>query len=102
MRTQELSHHEHTRDSVTAVVTGILSEILARPSDELLPEATLDQLDVDSIVIVELVLGIQKELGVRVELGVITPESTIEEAAQHVMPLLLTEAGPTGTQRQES
>lgn len=73
---------------VLPAVALCLSHILGSDAAAVPPEATLESLDIDSIVIVELILGIQKDLGVKVELGDITPADTVSAVAAHVAGLL--------------
>lgn len=74
--------------AVEQTLQSLLATILGTSGDLVSPDATLEALEIDSIVIVELVLGIQTELGVRVDLGVITPSDTLVSAAEKVDLLL--------------
>ena len=76
------------QEEVVRVVTTLLCAILGTDPGSVRPDESLEALDIDSIVIVELILGIQKELGVRVELGRITPQDTVTSAAAVVAGLL--------------
>jgi acyl carrier protein len=82
-------------DDVAVTLTELLATLLAVPAASVPAEATLDSLEIDSIVIVELVLAIQTALGVRVELGVITPDDSVATAAGHVHALLAAPAAAT-------
>lgn len=78
---------------VERTIRSLLATILGTPDDSVSRDVALEALEIDSIVIVELVLGIQTELGVRVDLGVITPADTVVSTAAKVEHLLHTDAG---------
>jgi acyl carrier protein len=78
----------HGSTDVLPAVALCLSRILGSDPAAVTPEVTLESLDIDSIVIVELILGIQTDLGVKVELGDITPADTVAAVAAHVAGLL--------------
>ena len=47
-------------------VASLLSERLGVPADDIKPEATFDELDLDSLDLVEFALGAEEEFGVRI------------------------------------
>ena len=47
-------------------VASLLSERLGVPADDINPEATFDELDLDSLDLVEFALGAEEEFGVRI------------------------------------
>ena len=47
-------------------VSTLLSERLGVPADDISPEATFDELDLDSLDLVEFALGAEEEFGVRI------------------------------------
>lgn len=47
-------------------VASLLSERLGVPADDITAEATFDQLDLDSLDLVEFALGAEEEFGVRI------------------------------------
>lgn len=60
----------------------ILVEKLGVPADAIGSHVTLDDLDIDSLLVVEFALLVKKEFGVRLEDGEITPALTIANTAQ--------------------
>lgn len=47
-------------------VSTLLSERLGVPADDISPDATFDELDLDSLDLVEFALGAEEEFGVRI------------------------------------
>ena len=47
-------------------VATLLSERLGVPADDISPDATFDQLDLDSLDLVEFALGAEEQFGVRI------------------------------------
>jgi acyl carrier protein len=60
----------------------ILVEKLGVPADAISSHVTLDDLDIDSLLVVEFALLVKKEFGVRLEDGEITPALTVAGTAQ--------------------
>ncbi|MFJ8677140.1 phosphopantetheine-binding protein [Streptomyces sp. NPDC093589] len=58
----------------------LLSEKFGLPEDEILAGATFDELDIDSLVLVELSLLVRKELGVVLAEGDLQSSFQIEDA----------------------
>lgn len=59
---------------------SILTDKFGVPADETVNGvATLDELGLDSLALVELLLDLQKKLGLSIEQGVILPEQTLDE-----------------------
>ena len=50
--------------------------------DDLRPDATYDELDIDSLVLIEFALIIKKEFGVTLVEGELTPDFTVAQTAQ--------------------
>lgn len=68
------------QDRLFAVITNSMGV----PADELTPEATLDDLELDSLALVELSVVVQKEFGVAVDDTALTPESTLSELLRQI------------------
>ncbi|WP_211239292.1 acyl carrier protein [Actinokineospora inagensis] len=62
-------------------ITELLSEDFGIPRAELAGEGTFEQLDIDSLVLVELALKIKKEWGVLLAEGELEPTHTVADAA---------------------
>ncbi|MEY9877209.1 acyl carrier protein [Streptacidiphilus sp. MAP12-33] len=58
-------------------LNGLLTAKLGLVADDLRPEATLEELDLDSLALIELSVLIQKEFGVLVDDTALTPEATL-------------------------
>jgi acyl carrier protein len=63
-------------------LTALLNSRFGVPSDELRPDATFDELDLDSLALVELVMVVQKEFGVPFGEDEISPQATVADAAR--------------------
>lgn len=63
-------------------LAGILVNYFGIEADEVLPEATFADLDLDSLAIVELALVIEKEFGVAIREDEVTPKATVTDALQ--------------------
>jgi acyl carrier protein len=50
--------------------------------DDLRPDATYDELDLDSLVLIEFMLIIKKEFGVALKEGELTPDFTVTQTAE--------------------
>ncbi len=60
----------------------ILTDRFGVPTEDIEPGVTFDELAVDSLIIVELVLVLRKELGIALSDWELTPDLTIEQAAK--------------------
>jgi acyl carrier protein len=65
-------------------VVGILTELHDAPADRIRPEATLGELDVDSLTTVEIGIRIERDLGVTVGDDELQPDLTLGEIARLV------------------
>ncbi|GAB2519484.1 acyl carrier protein [Nocardiopsis aegyptia] len=57
----------------------IFSTVAGVPLEELATDATLDSLDVDSLLLIELTVAVQKRTGVVIEETDMVPEATLGE-----------------------
>ncbi|MFD6418504.1 phosphopantetheine-binding protein [Streptomyces sp. NPDC060194] len=67
------------RLSVDAVVKEVLSGKFEVPAGDLVPDATLGSLDLDSLSLAELALALQEELGFKVEEHEAAKDTTVGE-----------------------
>ncbi|MYY06576.1 MULTISPECIES: acyl carrier protein [unclassified Streptomyces] len=51
------------------------------PTDEVTPDTTFDAMEIDSLLLEELALRLQKVFGIEIETGELVPEHTVGEAA---------------------
>ncbi|MCC3774205.1 acyl carrier protein [Streptomyces sp. UNOB3_S3] len=61
-------------------VVSILSEKFGLPEEEILSGAVFEELDIDSLILVELGLVLRKEMGVVLQEGELKPTHTIDDA----------------------
>ncbi|WP_030153716.1 acyl carrier protein [Streptomyces sp. NRRL S-244] len=64
---------------VTRVIT-VLGE-LDVPTADVTPDTTFEAMEIDSLLLEELALRLQKTFGVEIEMGELVPEQTVAEAA---------------------
>jgi len=65
---------------ITARILTILTE-LDVPTAGVTPETTFEAMEIDSLLLEELALRLQKSFGIEIEIGEIVPEQTVAEAA---------------------
>ncbi|WP_327285447.1 acyl carrier protein [Streptomyces sp. NBC_01205] len=65
--------------TVSRVVT-VLGE-LDVPTADVTPDTTFEAMEIDSLLLEELALRLQKTFGVEIEMGELVPEQTVAEAA---------------------
>jgi acyl carrier protein len=70
--------------SIEAQVTEILSGQFGIPRDEIRPDATMADLDVDSLTMVEFGLVAQKTFGVKIPEDAITAEHTVGDLVRMI------------------
>lgn len=58
-------------------IAGILAKLHGAPADRIRPEATLGELDVDSLTTVEIAIRIERDLGVTVGDDELRPDLTL-------------------------
>ncbi|GAA2465341.1 acyl carrier protein [Streptomyces mauvecolor] len=73
-----------TSFDLKARLVAILGEKFGLPEDEVLSGATFDELDIDSLVLVELSLILRKELGVDLAEGDLDSSFRIDDAVAAV------------------
>ncbi|MGY6019974.1 acyl carrier protein [Streptomyces spinosirectus] len=65
-------------------IRATLISIFRIPEDQLSPDVTLEQLDLDSLALAEFVLVLEERLGVQAEGGRATRTTTLAEVAAHL------------------
>lgn len=68
------------QQSLKHSVSALISEKFGLPEEELLSGATFDELDIDSLILVELSLILRKEMGVVLQEGDLKSSFTLDEA----------------------
>lgn len=69
-------------------VHSALTATFRIPEDELHPQATLAQLDLDSLALAEFALVLEERLGVKIQSEHATGDTTLAEVADHLRTLL--------------
>ncbi|MFE1027046.1 acyl carrier protein [Streptomyces sp. NPDC058818] len=72
---------------------SILSSAFRIPEDEIRPDLTLGQLDLDSLALTELVLIVHERFGVKVDSAYASRSTTVAQVVDHLDTL---RAGDTG------
>ncbi|MEW1866835.1 acyl carrier protein [Streptomyces caelestis] len=65
-------------------VRSILTSAFRVPEDEIRPERTLEQLDLDSLALTELVLVLHERFGVRIDGAYAARGTTVAQVADHL------------------
>ncbi|GAA3773030.1 hypothetical protein GCM10022403_005230 [Streptomyces coacervatus] len=73
----------HATDTY-GVVCAALTSTFRIPEDELSPDVTLEQLELDSLALAEFVLVLEERLGVRADSGAATRSTTLAEVTAHL------------------
>lgn len=73
-----------TYDTVRSLLTGAFRI----PEDEIRPELTLEQLDLDSLALAELVLVVHERFGVRISNEYASRTTTLAQVVDHLDALL--------------
>ncbi|GHF69344.1 hypothetical protein GCM10010218_58440 [Streptomyces mashuensis] len=76
-----------TDAEVLATIRTVLTTTFQVPDDEVTPEATLEQLEMDSLALAEFALVLEERLGVRLRGEQATRSTTLAEVAAHVRAL---------------
>ncbi len=63
-----------------SLINMLISEFEVNPTD-LRPDVTFDELGVDSLVLIEMAVAIERDSGIAVGDGLLTSEQTIEQSA---------------------
>ncbi|WP_243793863.1 acyl carrier protein [Saccharopolyspora gloriosae] len=61
-------------------IVAVLKELNV-PTADVTPDTTFEAMEIDSLLLVELALRLQKSFGIEIETGELVPEQTIAEAA---------------------
>ncbi|MGC9381268.1 acyl carrier protein [Streptomyces sp. MH13] len=75
-------------------VRSILTSAFRVPEEEVQPGLTLEQLDLDSLALTELVLILHEQFGVKIDNEYASPGTTVAQVADHLDAL---RTGTTGT-----
>ncbi|MYR03356.1 MULTISPECIES: phosphopantetheine-binding protein [unclassified Streptomyces] len=67
--------------SVTTMIIDILTGKFEVPSEEVTPGTVLEDVEVDSLALLELSLILEKRLGISIDEGTLRSTQTVEEAA---------------------
>ena len=65
-------------------LADIIGEVVGRPGEEIGPGAVLSEIGVDSLAMIEVLLGIEQHLGVRVEDADVAALTTYDALAAYV------------------
>ncbi|MFI6146100.1 acyl carrier protein [Streptomyces sp. NPDC051109] len=66
--------------SIVSRVVTVLGELDVSTAD-VTPDTTFEAMEIDSLLLEELALRLQKTFGVEIEMGELVPEQTVAEAA---------------------
>ncbi|KMO97754.1 acyl carrier protein [Streptomyces roseus] len=66
--------------SIVSRMVVVLGE-LDVPTADVTPDTTFEAMEIDSLLLEELALRLQKTFGVEIEMGELVPEQTVAEAA---------------------
>ncbi|GAA3311252.1 phosphopantetheine-binding protein [Streptomyces cinereospinus] len=67
-------------DSVAGRIIVLLTELNV-PTADVTPDTTFEAMEIDSLLLEELALRLQKSYGIDIETGELVPEQTVAEAA---------------------
>lgn len=67
-------------NSIVGRIVVVLGE-LSVPTGDITPATTFDAMEIDSLLLEELALRLQKTFGIQIEMGELVPEQTVAEAA---------------------
>ncbi|MFE2143769.1 MULTISPECIES: acyl carrier protein [unclassified Streptomyces] len=67
-------------NSIVSRMVTVLGE-LDVPTADVTPDTTFEAMEIDSLLLEELALRLQKTFGVEIEMGELVPEQTVAEAA---------------------
>lgn len=67
-------------NSIAGRIVVVLTE-LDVPTADVTPDTTFEAMEIDSLLLEELALRLQKSFGVQIETGELVPEQTVAEAA---------------------
>jgi acyl carrier protein len=67
-------------DSIADRIVMVLAELNV-PTADVTPDTAFEAMEIDSLLLVELSLRLQKSFGIEIEIGELVPEQTVAEAA---------------------
>jgi len=67
-------------NSIASRIVVVLAELTV-PTADVTPDTTFEAMEIDSLLLEELALRLQKSFGVDIEMGELVPEQTVAEAA---------------------
>ena len=67
-------------NSIADRIVTVLMELNV-PTADVTPDTTFEAMDIDSLLLEELALRLQKSFGIEIETGELVPEQTVAEAA---------------------
>ncbi|MFH0180582.1 phosphopantetheine-binding protein [Streptomyces cacaoi] len=67
-------------NSIVSRIVVVLAELDVSTAD-VTPDTTFDAMEIDSLLLEELALRLQKTFGIEIEMGELVPEQTVAEAA---------------------
>ncbi|MDH2391188.1 acyl carrier protein [Streptomyces sp. HNM0663] len=71
-------------NSIVGRIVVTLTE-LDVPTADVTPDTTFEAMEIDSLLLEELALRLQKSFGIEIEMGELVPEQTVAEAAAVLM-----------------
>jgi acyl carrier protein len=71
-------------NSIVSSIVVVLTE-LDMPTADVTPDTTFEAMEIDSLLLEELALRLQKRFGIEIEMGELVPEQTVAEAAAVLM-----------------
>ncbi|MFE0251237.1 phosphopantetheine-binding protein [Streptomyces sp. NPDC059010] len=71
-------------NSIVSRIIVTLTELNV-PTDGITPDMTFEAMEIDSLLLEELALRLQKSFGIEIETGELVPEQTVAEAAAVLM-----------------
>ncbi|WP_158852495.1 acyl carrier protein [Saccharothrix deserti] len=75
-------------------LADMVSRVAEVPLDSITPTSSLDELEVDSLALVELILRVEKTFGISVRDGDVQSNDTIDGIARYIEERLPTDAIP--------
>lgn len=67
-------------NSIAGRIVTVLTELHV-PTADVTPDTTFEAMEIDSLLLEELALRLQKSFGIEIETGELVPEQTVAEAA---------------------
>ncbi|MET9681085.1 phosphopantetheine-binding protein [Streptomyces coeruleorubidus] len=67
-------------NSIAGRIIVVLTDLTV-PTEDVTPDTTFEAMEIDSLLLEELALRLQKSFGIEIETGELVPEQTVAEAA---------------------